>query len=90
MPRSLAAYIIQLDLEFCRENDTVSGMTESNAWYSWRMDWVKEFKGVFTLSTADIATYLDDEISRAGLNLGKHHEKQMKDRCIAFCGTDDL
>lgn len=90
MPRSLATYIVQLDLGFCRENDSVSGMTGRNAWYSWHMDWVREFMRVFNLSTADIAMYLDDEISQAGLDLGKHKGKQMKNRCVAFCRAGDF
>lgn len=90
MPRSLAGYIVQLDLEFSQANDSVADITERNAWYSWRMDWAREFMGVFALSIADIAMYLDDEISRAGLDLGKHDGKQMKGRCIAFCRADDV
>lgn len=90
MPRSLATYIVQLDVEFCQANDSVPDITKRNAWYSWRMDWVREFMRVFKLSTADIAMYLDDEISQAGLDSGKHNGKQMKDRCVAFCRAGDF
>ena len=54
------------------------------------VDWVKELMVVFALTIADLAMYLDDEISKAGLDLGKHDGKQIKDRCEAFCRADDF
>lgn len=91
MAQSLAAHIVHLDLEFFPANEFISEITaERNAWYSWRVDWIKEVIGVFRLTTADIATYLDDEISRAGLDSDKHGGKHIRDRCIAFCRTNDF
>lgn len=80
---------MRLDLEFFRANDAVSEITERKAGYLWRRDWVKNIIRIFRLSTDDIATYLDDAISRARLDLDKHDGEQIKDRFIAFCRTDD-
>lgn len=90
MPRSLAGHILHIDLEFFHANEYVSEITKKNAWYSWRIDWVKEVISIFRLSMAEIAKYLDDEISRVGLDLDKRNEKQIMDRFVAFCGTDDI
>lgn len=89
MPRSLAGHVLRLDLDFFRANDSVSEITERNTAYFWRKDWIKEVIEIFRLSTDVIATYLDEEISQAGLDLDKHNGEQIKDRFVAFCRTVD-
>lgn len=84
MPESLAAYILFLDLEYFNKNEFVSEISGQDLRYSRRMNLVKEIIEVFGLSTANMTTSINDAITRAGLGLDKHTEKQIKDRCIAF------
>lgn len=89
MPRSLATYIVCVHLELFTANDSVAEITERNAWYAWRIDWIKEVVGTFRLSTADVAAYIEEDTSRVGRDLDEQIKKQIKDRFMACCVTKD-
>ena len=82
--RSLAAYIVYIDLESIKIHDPVIQQSEKDAWYSSRMRWVKDITGVFGLSIADVARHIEGEISSARLNVDQKAQRGIKDRLVTF------
>lgn len=87
MSKSLAAYIVYLEVEYVKAEDSISDRPTKDLCYLERMRWVCELFEIFDLSIPEIANQISHKISSAFLEPDQYDQVEIRERFLASLRT---